>query len=230
VDIRTLAAKFHEGRDRIAEALRELEDQGYIERARERTPDGRIITRTFSYNDPQGTRARRTASEAAEQPTPPSPPAPPPAPDPAPPVPQPETETGEESRPPAEPPSVAAALLADLRRHDDRLLLSQRDVHRLAPAVAAWLERGAGPDAVRRTLTASLPADLRRPAALLSHRLTELLPPSLPSAPAPTAEPRPIPLQNCDGCDRAFRAPEPGHCRDCRRDQAPQQAHSQAAA
>ncbi|MPY46495.1 helix-turn-helix domain-containing protein, partial [Streptomyces phyllanthi] len=24
------------------------------------------------------------------------------------------------------------------------------------------------------------------------------------------------PLQNCDGCDRAFRAPEPGRCRDCR--------------
>ena len=24
------------------------------------------------------------------------------------------------------------------------------------------------------------------------------------------------PLRNCDGCDRAFRAPEPGLCRDCR--------------
>ncbi|MYW12112.1 helix-turn-helix domain-containing protein, partial [Streptomyces sp. SID2563] len=30
--------------------------------------------------------------------------------------------------------------------------------------------------------------------------------------PAPTA----IPLQDCDRCDRVFRAPEPGHCRDCR--------------
>ncbi|MCX2927653.1 hypothetical protein [Streptomyces sp. NEAU-W12] len=26
-----------------------------------------------------------------------------------------------------------------------------------------------------------------------------------------------LPFQTCDGCERAFRAPEPGHCRDCRR-------------
>ena len=25
------------------------------------------------------------------------------------------------------------------------------------------------------------------------------------------------PLRNCDGCDRAFRGPEPGRCADCRR-------------
>ncbi|MFI6689575.1 helix-turn-helix domain-containing protein [Streptomyces sp. NPDC050485] len=31
--------------------------------------------------------------------------------------------------------------------------------------------------------------------------------------PAPT---RPDPLQTCESCDRAFRAPGPGHCRDCR--------------
>ena len=24
-----------------------------------------------------------------------------------------------------------------------------------------------------------------------------------------------VPLQNCDTCDRAFRATHPGHCRDC---------------
>ncbi|KAA0929798.1 helix-turn-helix domain-containing protein, partial [Streptomyces apricus] len=29
----------------------------------------------------------------------------------------------------------------------------------------------------------------------------------------PAARP---PLRNCDGCDRAFRSPEPGHCHDCR--------------
>ncbi|MYU48088.1 helix-turn-helix domain-containing protein, partial [Streptomyces sp. SID7803] len=33
-------------------------------------------------------------------------------------------------------------------------------------------------------------------------------------AAAPTVIP---PLQNCDDCNRAFRAPpEPGRCRDCR--------------
>ncbi|MFJ4639104.1 helix-turn-helix domain-containing protein [Streptomyces hygroscopicus] len=59
VDIRTLAGKFPEGRDRIAAALRELERHGYLERVRERTPEGQIVTRTFSYNAPETTRARR---------------------------------------------------------------------------------------------------------------------------------------------------------------------------
>lgn len=125
---------------------------------------------------------------------------------------------------------AAAALLADLRRDDDRLLLPERDVRRLAPAVATWLERGAAPDAVRRTLSADLPPDLRHPSGLLAHRLSALLPPPLPAAsPASPAraKPRPAPLQNCDGCDRAFRAPEPGVCRDCRE---PEEALTQTAA
>lgn len=232
VDIRTLAARFPEGRDRIAEALRELEAHGYIARRRERTPQGRIVTRTVSYNAPEATRVRLAARQAVPQhPTPlaapasvppappelrparpprpePTTPAPDQAPDPAPdPAPEPATTPATEEH------RAAAALLANLRRHDDRLLLTERDVRRLAPAVATWLERGAAPDAVRRTLTANLPPDLRHPAGLLAHRLTELLPPPLPAAPARS---RPAPLQNCDGCDRAFRAPTPGLCGDCR--------------
>lgn len=39
VGIRTLAGKFTEGRERIAAALRELEDHGYLKRIRERTPE-----------------------------------------------------------------------------------------------------------------------------------------------------------------------------------------------
>ncbi|MDP9608186.1 hypothetical protein [Streptomyces demainii] len=113
------------------------------------------------------------------------------------------------------PARAATSLLAELRRDDDRLLLPERDVRRLAPAVTTWLERGAAPEAVRRALSAGLPPDLRHPAALLAHRLTALLPPPLPTA---QLAPRPavVPLQNCDGCDRAFRAPKPGRCRDCR--------------
>ncbi|MFH8366253.1 hypothetical protein [Streptomyces sp. NPDC018031] len=111
---------------------------------------------------------------------------------------------------------AAEALLAGLHRHEPRLLLSERDVRHLAPAVAAWLERGAGHDAVRHALTANLPADLRHPAALLAHRLTGLLPPQLPDDPPAPAAARPDPLQNCDSCDRAFRSPSPGHCRECR--------------
>ncbi|WP_326741757.1 helix-turn-helix domain-containing protein [Streptomyces sp. NBC_01768] len=137
-------------------------------------------------------------------------PAPAPAP-PRPPLPRPQAHDLDRHR-------VAVELLADLRRHESRLLLGEADIRRLAPAVAAWLERDARPDVVRRTLVADLPESLTRPAGLLAHRLTALLPPPLPTAPADEAAPRRDPLQNCDGCDRAFRAPEPGHCRECRTD------------
>lgn len=114
---------------------------------------------------------------------------------------------------------AASDLLGGLRRHDSRLLLSACDTAHLAPGVAAWLEREVGPAAVRHALTADLPPEgLRRPAAVLAHRLAAQLPPPLPFR-APAAPP-PVwhPLQTCAGCDRAFRAPEPGRCRDCRTD------------
>lgn len=57
VDIRTLAARFPEGRDRIAFALRELEAHGYVERVRERTAEGRVITRTYAHSAPAVTGA-----------------------------------------------------------------------------------------------------------------------------------------------------------------------------
>ncbi|GAA4073804.1 helix-turn-helix domain-containing protein [Streptomyces hundungensis] len=111
------------------------------------------------------------------------------------------------------PPSPeAVTLLTGLRRDEPRLLLAERDVHRLAPAVTAWLDRGADPGAVRRTLTANLPEPLHHPAALLAHRLAALLPPPIP------VRTHPDPLQTCETCDRAFRAPSPGHCHDCHPD------------
>ncbi|MET8248862.1 hypothetical protein ABZV31_33460 [Streptomyces sp. NPDC005202] len=116
--------------------------------------------------------------------------------------------------------------LAGLRRVDDRLTLSLRDVHRLAPAVTAWFDGGATAAVVHRTLTADLPSDLRYPAGLVAHRLRKLLPLPLPARPAPSpvaatdtrAARRPHAFQTCDGCERAFRAPQPGRCRDCRSD------------
>ncbi|CAL9310798.1 helix-turn-helix domain-containing protein [Streptomyces sp. SudanB52_2052] len=191
VGIKALAAKFREGEIRIAAALRELETHGYLTRAKERLQSGRVVTRTVSYNKPHRpvVRERRPAS-------------PPPRPEPAAPKPD----------------GPAADLLTGLRALDSRLLLSERDVHRLAPQVSAWLERGVPATAVQRTLTTGLPQDpIQHPAAFLSHRLTTLLPPPLPTAPPrPAAAPRPHPLQTCDGCDRAFRAARPGRCRDCR--------------
>lgn len=237
IGIKCLADRFPESEARIAAALRELEAHGYLERTRERLPNGRIVTHTVSYNQPEPGRpapapmprpgrpappARRTG-QAAPRPVPadvrPLPadaePAPEPAREPAP-APQPRRVAPPLPRPRTEDPArhrAATALLADLRRDDPRLLLAERDVHRLAPGVAAWLERGAGPDAVRAALAANLPEQPRHPAALLAHRLTTLMPPPLPAAPKVV---RPDPFQTCEDCDRAFRAPEPGRCRDCR--------------
>ncbi|MEU3951512.1 helix-turn-helix domain-containing protein [Streptomyces achromogenes] len=200
VDIKTLAARFPEGAIRIAAALRELETHGYLRRERTRVPGGRIVTRTISCNQP-GRRAeeppaprgrkqpRRTALPAVPKPAYPSP----------------------------ELLGLATDVLAGLRRRDPRLLLSATEAEHLAPGVAAWLERDVPPTAVREALTSNLPpGPLTRPAALLAHRLTTGLPP-LP--PYRTPEPPPPvrhPLQTCETCDRAFRSPEPGHCRDCR--------------
>ncbi|MFD4015570.1 hypothetical protein [Streptomyces sindenensis] len=113
---------------------------------------------------------------------------------------------------------TASAFLADLRRHAEELVLSERDVEELAPGVAAWLERDATLDTIRRTLTADLPKPLKHPARLLRHRLTALLPPPLPGihALAPPRRAQVTPFQTCDGCERAFRSHDPGHCRDCR--------------
>jgi hypothetical protein len=112
---------------------------------------------------------------------------------------------------------TALALLAGLRRADPRLLLSATDTEHLAPGVVAWLERDLPPDAVQLALTANLPPEpLHRPAAFLAHRLTSQLPPPPPFR-APSSLPEiPHPFQMCDGCDRPFRSPDPGRCRDCR--------------
>lgn len=74
VDIRTLVDNEHEGRDRVATALRELEAHGYLKRVRERVAGGRMVTRTYAYNAPELTRARlsQPQEEALLRPCPPS--------------------------------------------------------------------------------------------------------------------------------------------------------------
>jgi hypothetical protein len=244
VDIRTLSGRFPEGRQRIAAALRELEEHGYLERVRERSETGKIVTRTYAHHVPErvlssvvGQRpislvreresvARPAASATPELSQEDDQPAP---------VPQqstPRSDAATDARVRVDEPEAAVpeggdprreeavALLAGLRRVDERLTLSVRDVEALAPGVVRWFERGATVDAVRRVLTFDLPADMRRAAGVLAYRLGELLPPPLPAAPAPVASEgtchRPDPFQTCDGCERAFRSAVPGRCRDCR--------------
>ncbi|MFI9272314.1 hypothetical protein ACIGXM_16560 [Kitasatospora sp. NPDC052896] len=118
--------------------------------------------------------------------------------------------------PPASVPDPeAAAVLTSLRRRDSRLLLSEREVAELAPAVREWLTRGVAPEAIAKTLATDLPVPIqRRPARLLAYRLANQLPP--PAGRPHTTTAIPAPLQNCPGCERAFRSPTAGRCRDCR--------------
>ncbi|MGY1499776.1 helix-turn-helix domain-containing protein [Streptomyces sp. QTS52] len=241
VDIKTLAKRFPEGPARIAAALRELETHGYLSRTRERTPSGNIVTRTVSCNRPghhterpananaaahtdaradTGAGIGTDAGVVADRPTRPANPTTAPGP--------PKKQAPRKPLPAVPQPSykgpgllqAATDLLAGLRRLGPDLLLSACDTAHLAPGVAAWLERDVSPTAVRHALISNLPPEgMRRPAAFMAHRLTALLPP-----PAPVGGPVPQtatigvrhPLRNCDGCDRAFRGPQPGRCRDCR--------------
>ncbi|MFE2431374.1 helix-turn-helix domain-containing protein [Streptomyces sp. NPDC059373] len=198
VGIRELTARFREGEMTIARALRELEAAGYLERRRERLADGRMVTRTTFFERPGAAPAAPVVRERAA------------------PRPGPRTEPVPEG--PVDP--VAAAVLAGLRGCDERLVLSGRDVRRLAPGLSAWLERGVTPEQARAVLCGLLPVgEIAKPAGLIAWRLRELMPPALPAAP-PQGPARPEPMQVCEGCERGFRAPDPGHCRECREDAA----------
>ncbi|MFI5737150.1 hypothetical protein ACIA9I_02130 [Streptomyces anulatus] len=237
IGVKALAAIFPESEARIAAALRELEHHGFLRRIRERVQGGRVATRTESYNHPEAA-ARRAVPQLVRVPKPvqeqvpepvpvsasepvvvrePAPAPPAPAPDPAPRL----VPSAAAPKPPPPPlpfprrPSAplfdeAARLLAGLQVSAPLFALSEVDVERLTPGVAAWLERGVRPDAVRVALTDDPPVPLRHPAKLVRHRLVALLPPPVPAA-VPV-----VPLQNCDDCDRAFRSPVPGCCGECR--------------
>ncbi|MEU6862733.1 helix-turn-helix domain-containing protein [Streptomyces sp. NPDC046876] len=226
VSIRALAERFPETEHRIGRALRELEAAGFLRRTRMRTADGKVVTRTVSYNLP--------LADAPPDPEPEPDGDPDPEPDPEPdPRPEPQDDPVGAQEPVRAPRSAAAdrtpvqreaaELLGGLRVREPRLLLSERDVERLVPGVVEWLERGAAREAVRRALTADVPSDLRNPAGLVAYRLRASIPPVLPVlewgpiGPPPPDRPR-VPFQTCDGCERAFRAPTPGRCRDCRGD------------
>ncbi|ARP70931.1 hypothetical protein LK07_15440 [Streptomyces pluripotens] len=170
---------------------------------------------------PLATTTTETAPVPAPAPTPVPAPAPTPVPVPAPaPAPAP-TPTGERTNEPvslgdADPQAVA--VLVSLRRVDPRLVLSEREAVRLAPAVAEWLAAGVTPCQITAQLTTRLPDRfLTRPAGILAFRLRETPLPAPPRTPSEdTTQPAAQPLRNCDGCDRAFRGPALGRCRECR--------------
>ncbi|MGX1909163.1 hypothetical protein ACWIID_09900 [Streptomyces phaeochromogenes] len=226
VTVKSLTCRFREGETTVRRALNELVAAGYLERRRVPLGGGRVATRTFFYDKPGCVPALLNAKPRTEPRREPAAPSTDSAQQalaaaPAPVQSKPEPPRTERSAPPPPAQGPAADLLARLRLADSRLLLSTRDVRSLAPAVDAWLTRAATLDQITRTLTANLPPEpvpIHHPARFLEHRLSTLLPPPLPPASLPTAAaPAVVPLQTCDGCERAFRSHDPAAlCRDCR--------------
>ncbi|MEU5595645.1 hypothetical protein [Streptomyces sp. NPDC020298] len=221
VTIAALCDHFDEGEILISRALKELEDAGYLERRRERTPTGQIRTRTYFYDVPGGAphpdgppeppkprRPRKQPAAAAVRETAQAPV-------------QTETQAEAEVETPvtlADADPRAVAVLAGLRRVDPRLVLTTQEAARLTPAVTRWLATGLLPTQVTDHLTAGLPDHLlTRPAGILAYRLKETPLPAPAGRTDPPARPAVLPMRNCDGCDRGFRTAEPGLCRDCRR-------------
>ncbi|WP_406861298.1 helix-turn-helix domain-containing protein [Streptomyces sp. HUAS MG47] len=199
VGIKVLTARFREGASRIAGALRELETAGYLKRQVVRGWSAQLHTLTTWYEHPHPVDpVKRTRPTPRRQsPTSTSPP-------------EPEVSALTTELQPAAP------LLAGLRQTEPRLLLSENDVRRLAPAVQTWLERGVAPQAVTRTLAGGLPpGTIRWPGRLLAFRLREWLPPELP--PAPPGPALPLPMQYCEDCHLAFRATDVDDCPGCAR-------------
>ncbi|MFF9475830.1 helix-turn-helix domain-containing protein [Streptomyces roseolus] len=238
ISIRALTAAASEGEVRVAAALRELEAAGYLERRRVRLPGGRLVTRTVSRN------TARPAEDEDVDPDPDPDPDRTPVPDPdRTPVPEPDRtpvpdpEPARETVPPpvrplrakpaAEPPvpdDRATRLLRSLSRVDPRLMLSSRDVVRLAPGVRRWFARAMDDEEITGALTACLPVPMTHPAGLLAHRLDHFLPPARflpppdprPAAPRGGIEIHDVPVfMSCDDCDRTFRSSTPGLCEHC---------------
>ncbi|MFB8217973.1 MarR family transcriptional regulator [Streptomyces anulatus] len=117
--------------------------------------------------------------------------------------------------------SPAYLALARLGRNDHRLTLSADDCTTLEPLAAQWLARGVSVDYLTSALTAGLPAQVDSPVGLLRRRLTDKIPPRLPTAGSPSpGAPTPAHhlLVECTDCGRPGppQALPDGLCRPCR--------------
>ncbi|MEU5327887.1 MarR family transcriptional regulator [Streptomyces parvus] len=132
---------------------------------------------------------------------------------------------------PAAPPAPAARptafspaylALAELGRKDIRLALSADDCAALEPQAAAWFARGVDADYLIAALTAGLPAQVDCPPRFVRRRLTDKIPPQLPTtapnASPSTSTPAPRLLMECTDCGRPGQpeALPDGLCRPCR--------------
>ncbi|MFB7047911.1 MarR family transcriptional regulator [Streptomyces microflavus] len=118
-------------------------------------------------------------------------------------------------------PSPAYLALARLGHEDHRLPLSADDCQELEAQAAEWLARGVSVDYLISALTAGLPAKVDTPLGLVRRRLTDKIPPRIPTTPsAPSSTPAPPHriLMECTDCGRPGQpeALPDGLCRPCR--------------
>ncbi|MFJ9640120.1 MarR family transcriptional regulator [Streptomyces sp. NPDC101178] len=120
-------------------------------------------------------------------------------------------------------PSPAYLALARLGHEDRRLPLSVGDCGALEPLAAEWLARGVSVDYLISALTAGLPAQVDSPLGFIRRRLTDKLPPRIPTAAstspgAPDSAPARRVLIECTDCGRPGQpeALPDGLCRPCR--------------
>ncbi|MFJ5736581.1 MarR family transcriptional regulator [Streptomyces microflavus] len=120
-------------------------------------------------------------------------------------------------------PSPAYLALARLGHEDRRLPLSADDCQELEPQAAEWLSRGVSVDYLITALTAGLPAQVDTPLGFVRRRLTDKIPPRIPTtASASPGTPGPAPtrriLMECTDCGRPGQpeALPDGLCRPCR--------------
>lgn len=73
-------------------------------------------------------------------------------------------------------------VLAQLGRHDPRLMLSGTDCEALAPLAAEWFARDATEAQFMRAIAAGLPPEVAHPYGFVRARLLAKLPPPLPAA------------------------------------------------
>ncbi|MEU8620193.1 helix-turn-helix domain-containing protein [Streptomyces sp. NPDC048623] len=244
VSIRALAAASpEEGHIRIAAALRELEEYGYLERTRVRLPNGRVVTQTTSYNHPDARwmpldsaaePERESESEAGLGPAPepdpgwdPEPdPDSDPDPDPGPPsgggapepvrLPAPEPVRVREATPPeTSPEEPPTGPAADL-------LLGLRSCHpglllsvRDVHRLVPLVEDWFDRGCKPDAVRRALTDSLPDPLKYPAGFLRHRLTRLIPP-PLPAPPPPLHPYQSCEICERAFRAPERGLCGEWR--------------
>lgn len=218
--VRELTEGCPEGQKRVTNAMKELQDAGYIVCTRVQNEKGHWSTHVTVCDVPKfaaapeaetpkvGRPKRRLAGinpfgESTREKNPPV------TPEASPEVADSEADKGigGEDAPQSEEIGRAAALLGRLRTAAPSLALSTADIVALAPMAAQWLERGTSELQLRNELTEGLPAKIKSPRRLLADRLTR----KMPAAPVKVEH-----MAECGDCGGVLpRGQKTGICTRC---------------